>query len=231
MNEINIKKIDWISLAILSLLVLLGLINIYSATHTDLLESAFSLKYPFGKQCLFVFISIIIFFLIQTLPFKFFEKFSSVLYILSILSLIGLFLFGENISGATSWYQAFGFGIQPSEFTKPITALALAKFLSEINVNIKTIKTQFYSFLIILIPIILIIIQPDPGTTLIFLSFFIVFYKIGLPSIYLNLFVGFITLFFLTILFSKQTIILAILFLSIILIFFMRSYNRLIKKF
>jgi|TARA_B110000503_G_scaffold24010_1_gene37761 rod shape determining protein RodA len=230
MNEINIKKIDWISLAILSLLVLLGLINIYSATHTDLLESAFSLKYPFGKQCLFVFISIIIFFLIQTLPFKFFEKFSSVLYILSILSLIGLFLFGENISGATSWYQAFGFGIQPSEFTKPITALALAKFLSEINVNIKTIKTQFYSFLIILIPIILIIIQPDPGTTLIFLSFFIVFYKIGLPSIYLNLFVGFITLFFLTILFSKQTIILAILFLSIILIFFMRSYNRLIKK-
>lgn len=230
MNEINIKKIDWISLAILSLLVLLGLINIYSATHTDLLESAFSLKYPFGKQCLFVFISIIIFFLIQTLPFKFFEKFSSVLYILSILSLIGLFLFGKNISGATSWYQAFGFGIQPSEFTKPITALALAKFLSEINVNIKTIKTQFYSFLIILIPIILIIIQPDPGTTLIFLSFFIVFYKIGLPSIYLNLFVGFITLFFLTILFSKQTIILAILFLSIILIFFMRSYNRLIKK-
>jgi rod shape determining protein RodA len=230
MNEINIKKIDWISLAILSLLVLLGLINIYSATHTDLLESAFSLKYPFGKQCLFVFISIIIFFLIQTLPFKFFEKFSSVLYILSILSLIGLFLFGENISGATSWYQAFGFGIQPSEFTKPITALALAKFLSEINVNIKTIKTQFYSFLIILIPIILIIIQPDPGTTLIFLSLFIVFYKIGLPSIYLNLFVGFITLFFLTILFSKQTIILAILFLSIILIFFMRSYNRLIKK-
>ncbi|MDA1018946.1 MAG: rod shape-determining protein RodA [Bacteroidetes bacterium] len=230
MNEINIKKIDWISLAILSLLVLLGLINIYSATHTDLLESAFSLKYPFGKQCLFVFISIIIFFLIQTLPFKFFEKFSSVLYILSILSLIGLFLFGKNISGATSWYQAFGFGIQPSEFTKPITALALAKFLSEINVNIKTIKTQFYSFLIILIPIILIIIQPDPGTTLIFLSLFIVFYKIGLPSIYLNLFVGFITLFFLTILFSKQTIILAILFLSIILILFMRSYNRLIKK-
>ena len=230
MNEINIKKIDWISLAILSLLVLLGLINIYSATHTDLIENSFSLKNPFGKQCLFVFISIITFLLIQSLPFKFFEKFSSILYVLSILSLIGLFIFGKNISGATSWYQVFGFGIQPSEFAKPITALALAKFLSELNVNIKTIKTQFYSFLIILIPIILIILQPDPGTTLIFLSFFIVFYKVGLPSIYLNLFIGFIILFFLTIFFSKQIIILAILFISIALVFFMRSNKKLIKK-
>ena len=164
------------------------------------------------------------------MPFKFFEKFSSILYVLSILSLIGLFIFGKNISGATSWYQVFGFGIQPSEFAKPITALALAKFLSELNVNIKTIKTQFYSFLIILIPIILIILQPDPGTTLIFLSFFIVFYKVGLPSIYLNLFIGFIILFFLTIFFSKQIIILAILFISIALVFFMRSNKKLIKK-
>ena len=75
MNEINIKKIDWLSLTILSLLVLLGLINIYSATHTDLIENVFSLKHPFGKQCFFAFVSIVLFFLIQTLPFKFFEKF------------------------------------------------------------------------------------------------------------------------------------------------------------
>ena len=230
MNEINIKKIDWLSLTILSLLVLLGLINIYSATHTDLIENVFSLNHPFGKQCFFAFISIILFFLIQTLPFKFFEKFASIFYLLSILSLLGLFIFGKNISGATSWYQIFGFGIQPSEFAKPITALALAKFLSDLNANIKTIKTQFYSFLIILIPIILIVLQPDPGTTLIFLSFFFVFYKVGLPSIYLNLFIGFIILFFLTILFNKQTIILAVLFLSVILVYYNRSNKKLIRK-
>jgi cell division protein FtsW (lipid II flippase) len=58
MNEINIKKIDWLSLTILSLLVLLGLINIYSATHTDLIENVFSLNHPFGKQCFFAFISV-----------------------------------------------------------------------------------------------------------------------------------------------------------------------------
>lgn len=230
MSEINLKKIDWLSVMILCLLILIGLINIYSSTHTNLIDNVFSLKYPFGKQCLFIFVSIILFFLVQTLPFKIFEKFSSIAYVLSILSLIGLFVFGKSISGATAWYQIFGFGIQPSEFAKPITALALAKYLSELNVSIKTFKTQFYSFLIILIPIILIILQPDPGTTLIFLSFFLVFYKVGLPSIYLNLFIGFIFLFFLTILFNTQTVILSILFFSILLIFYSKKNKKFIRK-
>jgi rod shape determining protein RodA len=230
MSEINFKKIDWLSVMILSLLILIGLINIYSSTHTNLIDNIFSLKYPFGKQCLFVFVSILLFFLVQTLPFKIFEKFSSIAYVLSILSLIGLFVFGKSISGATAWYQIFGFGIQPSEFAKPITALALAKYLSELNVSIKTFKTQFYSFLIILIPIILIVLQPDPGTTLIFLSFFLVFYKIGLPSIYLNLFIGLIGLFFLTILFNKQIIIIYIFSLSLLLISYMKRKKKSIKK-
>ena len=171
MSEMNIKKIDWLSIVILCFLILLGLINIYSSAHTNLLDSMFSLKHPFGKQCLFIIASIILFFLVQLFPFKFFEKFASISYVLSIISLLGLFVFGKSISGTTAWYQIFGFGIQPSEFAKPITALALAKYLSDFNSNIKTIKTQFYSFLIILIPIILIFLQGDPGTTLVFLSF------------------------------------------------------------
>ena len=92
-----------------------------------------------------------------------------------------------------------GFSFQPSEFAKPITALALAKYLSDMNSNLKIIKIQFYSFLIVLIPFILIAFQPDLGTSIIFLSFILVFYKVGLPSIYMNFFVGFIILFFLTI--------------------------------
>ena len=230
MSKMNIKKIDWLSIVILCFLILLGLINIYSSAHTNLLDSMFSLKHPFGKQCLFIIASIILFFLVQLFPFKFFEKFASISYVLSIISLLGLFVFGKSISGATAWYQVFGFGIQPSEFAKPITALALAKYLSDFNSNIKTIKTQFYSFLIILIPIILIFLQGDPGTTLVFLSFFLVFYKIGLPSIYLNLFIGFIGLFFLTILFNKQIIIISIFFLSLLLISYMKRKKKSIKK-
>ena len=228
-SEVNIKRIDWISVAILSLLVLLGLGNIYSSSQAYLLESIFSMN-PFTKQLLFAIISIFIFLFIQILPFNFFIKYSSVLYVISIISLIGLFLFGNEINGALAWYQFNGFSIQPSEFAKPITALALAKYLSDINSNLKTIKTQFYSFLIIFIPIALIILQPDPGTILVFLSFFLVFYKVGLPSIYMNFFIGFIIIFFATILLTPKYVVLFLLSIGLILSYFLRRNKNILKK-
>ena len=229
MSEVNIKKIDWLSVLILGILIALGLGNIFSSSQTYLLDSIFSLN-PFTKQLFFVIISLFIFLFVQILPVNFFTKYSSILYVISILSLIGLFIFGNEVNGAQAWYQFNGFSIQPSEFAKPITALALAKYLSDINSNLKTIKTQFYSFLIILIPITLIILQPDPGTIIIFLSFILVFYKIGLPSIYMNLFVGFIILFFATILLTPK-IIITFLLISMLISFFLNKKNKkLIKK-
>lgn len=229
MSEVNIKKIDWLSVLILGILIALGLGNIFSSSQTYLLDSIFSLN-PFTKQLFFVIISIFIFLFVQILPVNFFTKYSSILYVISILSLIGLFIFGNEVNGAQAWYQFNGFSIQPSEFAKPIAALALAKYLSDINSNLKTIKTQFYSFLIILIPITLIILQPDPGTIIIFLSFILVFYKIGLPSIYMNLFVGFIILFFATILLTPK-IIITFLLTSMLISFFLNKKNKkLIKK-
>ena len=231
MNEINLKKIDLTTVFIVILLIIMGLVNIYSTIHADNLESPLLMNNPFGKQIAFILISILLFLIIQFIPYKYFQKFASIIYLLSILSLLGLFVFGKTINGSTAWYQIFGFGLQPSEFAKPITALALAKYLSDINSNIKTIKTQFYSFLIIFVPILLIILQPDPGSTLIFLSFFLVFYKIGLPSIYMNFFIGFIILFFLTILFSKEMMILIIITISIVIISYLKKKKRPIRKF
>ena len=229
MSEVNIKKIDWLSVLILGILIALGLGNIFSSSQTYLLDSIFSLN-PFTKQLFFVIISLFIFLFVQILPVNFFTKYSSILYVISILSLIGLFIFGNEVNGAQAWYQFNGFSIQPSEFAKPITALALAKYLSDFNSNLKTIKTQFYSFLIVLIPITLIILQPDPGTIIIFLSFILVFYKIGLPSIYMNLFVGFIILFFATILLTPK-IIITFLLISMLISFFLNKKNKkLIKK-
>ena len=219
MNEINLMKIDWTSVLILIILILLGLGNIYSSSQAYLLESLMTLN-PFTKQLAFVIMSIFIFLFIQILPISFFIKYSSILYVFSIISLIGLFIFGHKVNGALAWYQFNGFSMQPSEFAKPITALALAKYLSDINSNLKTVKTQFYSFLIVLIPITLIVLQPDPGTIIIFLSFVLVFFKVGLPSIYMNLLVGFIILFFATILLSPKyvMIFLALSILSLLLI-------------
>ena len=228
-NDVNIRKIDWTSVMILFVLVMLGLGNIYSSSQAYLLDSIFTMNY-FSKQLFFVIASVFIFLFIQILPYSFFTKYSSILYVLSIISLIGLFLFGSEINGALAWYQFGGFSLQPSEFAKPFTALALAKYLSDINSNIKTIKTQFYSFLIILIPIILIILQPDPGTIIIFLSFFLVFYKIGLPSIYMNFFIGFIILFFATILLSPNYVMIFLTFLTLFLLYFLRKKSYNIKK-
>ena len=98
MSEVNIKKIDWLSVFILSILIALGLGNIYSSSQTYLLESIFSLN-PFTKQLFFSIISLCIFLFIQILPVNFFIKYSSILYILSILSLIGLFVFGNEVNG------------------------------------------------------------------------------------------------------------------------------------
>jgi rod shape determining protein RodA len=228
-NDVNIRKIDWTSVMILFILVMLGLGNIYSSSQAYLLDSIFTMN-SFSKQLFFVITSVFIFLFIQILPYSFFTKYSSILYVLSIISLIGLFLFGSEINGALAWYQFGGFSLQPSEFAKPFTALALAKYLSDINSNIKTIKTQFYSFLIILIPIILIILQPDPGTIIIFLSFFLVFYKIGLPSIYMNFFIGFIILFFATILLSPNYVMVFLTFLTLLLLYFFRKKSYNIKK-
>jgi len=230
MSEINLKKIDLTTLFTVILLIIMGAVNIYSTTHADNLESPLLLNNPFGKQIVFILLSVLLFLSIQLIPYKYFQKFASIAYMLSILSLLGLFVFGKNINGSTAWYQIFGFGLQPSEFAKPITALALAKYLSDINANIRTIKTQFYSFLIIFFPVLLIMLQPDPGSVLIFLSFFFVFYKIGLPSIYMNFFISFILLFFLTVLFSKEIIILLIIIISILTILYLKKKKKSIRK-
>ena len=228
-NEVNIRRIDWTSVLILSLLISLGLGNIYSSSQAYLLDSLLTIN-PFTKQLIFALVSIFIFLFIQILPNNFFIKYSSILYVFSVISLIGLFFFGNKINGALAWYQFGGFGLQPSEFAKPITALALAKYLSDINSNIRTIKTQFYSFLIVLIPIVLIILQPDPGTVIIFLSFLLVFYKVGLPSIYMNLFVGFVLIFFSTILLGPFNIISTLIIVTIILFYLFRKNKKFIKK-
>ena len=226
MNSISIKKFDFISIIIVSLLIIIGLVNIYSSTYFDNM-SFFSFKTPFGKQLVFTSISLIIFLFILVSDDRFFFRYSSIIYILGILLLIAVLIFGNEIKGAKSWFSLMGFSLQPSEFMKPITGLALAKYLSNIHSDLKRKSIQLYSFLIVLIPIFLVIIQPDPGTALIYFSFFFVLYVIGLPSIYMNIFIGLTILFITTVLLGKQNIlfIISILLISIVLIYIYRKLS------
>ena len=226
MNSISIKKYDVVSILIVSLLIIIGLVNIYSSTYFDTM-SFFSFENPFGKQLIFTLISLIIFLFILVSDDRFFFRYSSIIYLLGIILLIAVLIFGNEVKGAKSWFSLMGFSLQPSEFMKPITALALAKYLSNIHSDLKRKSIQLYSFLIVLIPIFLVIIQPDPGTALIYFSFFFVLYVIGLPSIYMNIFIWLTILFITTIVFGKENIlfILSTLIISILLIYIYRKLS------
>ena len=180
-------KFDWISIILFILLVGFGWLNILSASLSGEVTNYFDFSQPYGKQLIFIIFSFALIVLIFSLEAKFYERFASIIYLVSILSLVGLFIFGKNVNGATSWYAFGDMTIQPSEFAKVATALAVAKYISDLQTNIKSIKDQLKTVLIISIPAILILLQNDAGSTLVYASFFFVFYREGIPQIYLFL--------------------------------------------
>lgn len=180
-------KFDWITILIFLALVVFGWFNIFSASSTGEVTSYFDLSQPYGKQLLFIILTFVLIILIFSLEAKFYERFSSIIYIVSILSLLGLFVFGKTVSGATSWYGIGGMTLQPSEFAKAATALAVAKYVSDLQTNIKNLNDQIKTFIIIIIPAFLILLQNDTGSTVVYASFFFVLYREGLPKIYLYL--------------------------------------------
>ncbi|TFG75877.1 MAG: rod shape-determining protein RodA [Flavobacteriales bacterium] len=182
-----LKRIDWLSIFFYALLVAIGWLNIYSTTFSETNPSIFNFDALHGKQLFFIGTGIVAIVTILALETSFFERFSSLFYIVSMISLLGLFVFGKTIAGATSWYDLGFFNLQPSEFAKAATALALAKYLSDIQTDIKRRKDQLYAFLIILIPVLLIIPQPDPGSALVFFALVFVLFREGLPLFYLLL--------------------------------------------
>ena len=223
----SIKNFDIFSCLLVLSLMCIGLVNIYSATYVEGM-SFFSLNNFFGKQVFYFFICLVTFFLCMIPDIKIYFQYGSIVYLLMIFLLIGVLFFGNEVNGSRSWFSIAGFSFQPSEFMKPVTALALAKFLSNIHSDIKKLSIQFYSFLIISIPLILIAIQPDPGTALVFLGFYLVLHIVGLPSIYMNIFTAIIIIFLLTIFFGKTNMLL-ITGLLFVLLFIYRLYNSLKK--
>ena len=224
----SIRNFDLVSCLLVLTLMLIGLVNIYSVAYFENMDF-FSTGNFFGKQLFFFFICILTFFISLTPDIKFYFKYASIIYLLMIIILIAVLIFGNEVNGSKSWFSLGGFSFQPSEFMKPVTALALAKYLSNIHSDIKRKSIQFYSFLIISIPLILIIMQPDPGTALIFLSFYLVLHVVGLPSFYLNIFVASISIFIITILFGRNNILLigSIIFVLMLII---RLYKSLPKR-
>lgn len=195
-------KFDWITIILFLLLVGFGWLNIISASSSGEITSYFDIDQRYGKQLVFILFTFVLIILVLSIEAKFYERFASIIYLASILSLIGLFIFGKTVNGATSWYGIGGFTIQPSEFAKFATALAVAKYISDLQTNIKTVKDQLKTALIIFVPAFLILLQNDAGSTIVYAAFFFVFYREGIPQIYLLLVFSIVVLSVLSLKFS-----------------------------
>jgi len=178
-------KFDWITIILFLLLVGFGYLNILSASHVGEVTSYFDTSQLYGKHLIFIGLTFLLIILILSFEAKFYERFASIIYLVAIFALIGLFIFGKDVNGARSWYGIGSMTIQPSEFAKFATALAVAKYISDLQTNMKTLKDQLRVVAIIFIPALLILLQNDAGSTIVYLAFFFVFYREGLQQIYL----------------------------------------------
>jgi len=223
--------IDWVLVFFYLIFIFLGWINIYSATITENQFDLINFSTEYGKQLIWIGLSFPLILLILLFEAKIYEKFASIIYLGSLVILLGLFLFGKTINGATSWYDFGGFSIQPSEFAKAATALAIAKLVSDKLFNLKKLNTQIQSLIILLFPAILITLQPDPGSAIVYTAFIFVLYREGLPFYYIT--VGFIALFLfvVTLYFGYlYTLTGSLLLFIIILLYFYFYRKRALKK-
>lgn len=218
-NQSIKNNLDWICVIIYSLLVIMGWLNIYSSSLS-------SMEDTFEKQLIFIVLTIPLIFVILSVDGKFYEKYASIIYGISLLSLAGLFVFGKTIAGQRCWYAFGSFTLQPSEFAKAATALALAKYLSDTQINLKDVNRQIQALAIVFLPVMLILPQPDPGSALIYSIFIVVLYREGLPAWYI--WTGFlaILLFVLTLVLQPQYVILLALLVIVLVHFKSRLGDR-----
>ncbi|MDO5105396.1 rod shape-determining protein RodA [Capnocytophaga sp.] len=183
MKQSLVKQLDWLSILCYLLLVSIGWVAIFSTTYNDATaNSIFDINQFYGKQFLFIGLSFILIIFILAIDSKFYENFSAVFYIISLVVLAGLFIFGKETNGAKSWYAIGSVTIQPSEFAKVATALFFSKFLSDIHTDIKQFKDFFKSLVILILPAFLILLQPDVGSLLVFFALIFVLFREGMPS-------------------------------------------------
>jgi len=215
----RILKYDLISLITYALLVTFGIINVYSSSYTESFTSIFDYSTLVGKQLIFLFVSLIAALIIIFTKSKFFDNIAPIVYFLSLVLLISLFFFGVERGGAKSWYILGPVSFQPTEFAKLCTALFLAKFLSIIQTDLNKIRDIIFVGAIIFVPILLITLQPDPGSALVFFAFIFPILREGLDLRFFYFGIIIFSILILTLIFNFfiSSVILSSIFLLMIL--------------
>ena len=214
----NQISIDWITFSLYLSLVFIGWLTVYAVENTPGESFQFSLDTLVGKQAVFIAISALILLLILNIDWKFWRVFWVPIYVISILSLIAVLLFGLEVKGAQSWFKIGAFTLQPAEFAKFATSLAIANFLASPGVKMTNSRHVLLAVGMAAIPMALIILQPDAGSALLFASFAIVLYRAGLHTWPFILVFLLASIFILTLLFDPTSVIMIYTILSVILL-------------
>jgi rod shape determining protein RodA len=175
-------KLDWNTFYIYLALIVIGWLAIYAAEYQEGHAYIFNMKKDFGKQLMWIGLGLMVGMMILLIDVKLITTLPYFLYGLILFVLMIVAVVAKNVNGANAWLDIGGFKLQPSEFSKTITALALAKFLSQSDVNFKILSTKLKAIAIILVPSLLIILQKDTGSALVSGAFMLVLYREGLPG-------------------------------------------------
>jgi rod shape determining protein RodA len=184
-------------------MIIMGWFNIYAAVYNDEHRALFDFTQRYGKQFIWIMATLILAVFIMIIDSRFYLFFAWVIYAILMLLLLLVLVFGKDINGARSWYELGPLSLQPSEFAKFGTALALASFLNNRRNDLTKLKVIIPSVAIIFFPALMTALQPDLGSTIVFLSFFIVMFREGMsPFIFISGLLM-VVLFFLTLLFNN----------------------------
>ena len=190
-TDVQINRVDWIAVSIYFVLVMIGWFNIYAVVFDSQVEkSIFDFSISSGKQLIWIGTSIGLITIIMVADYRFFENLSLVIYLLFLLILVLTPFFGKEVNGQILSIGVGEFRIQPGEFTKFATALALAKVMERPTFDLSKRSYQIIAFLVLLVPIGLILLQPDTGTAMVYFSFLLMFYREGLPQWYFGVGLG-----------------------------------------
>lgn len=225
------KKLDKTTIFVYLCLVVIGWISIYAAEINDQHQSIFDFSQRYGKQFVFILTAIVLGIIILSIDVKIFPTFAYIFYGIGIITLIAVLLFGTTINASKSWFQIAGIAIQPAEFVKYATALALARIIYDNKTRSRNFKTLFKPAILVTLPLFLIFMQNDTGTALIFAAFVVVFYREGfIPGWLLLLGFAAVLLFILTLLFNEFYIMGGLAAMFLISSFFLRKKPSLIKQ-
>ena len=196
-------NIDWLTVVLYLVLVIFGWMNIFAVNYNDQYKSILDMSQRYGTQIIWMLAAFIMILLIFIIDSKFYYFFSYILYGVTIFLLMAVLVLGKEIHGARSWFSIGGFQFQPSEFAKVTTALVMARYISSYNVKINKFKSLLKLFGFIALPAVLISLQPDMGSAMVYAAFLFVLFREGLPG-WVLLFVALISMLFLsTLLYPK----------------------------